>query len=354
MSSSSLRYVAPNLYRSGTGVYYLLVKRSGRQIRRSLRTSDPALAKRRLREFQDKAALLTTGSEDRSLKFEELAARWLSSRQPELKTSSFRRLEAAVKGLSPYFVGCLVRSVNQRQIEAWKVQRGSGLSARTWNYETEVMRQIFDYAKDHLRVLISNPVEGVKRRKLPHIKIVVPTKGQFRQLVEELRDGHRASGAAADFVEFLGYSGCRKQEGSAVLWRDCDFNGRKLIITGGEIGTKNHEQRTIPLFAPLERLLVSLKEKSMTIHSGGSIFSIKSAGMQIKRACGRLGLPIFGHHTMRHFFCSNAIEAGIDFKTIAEWLGHKDGGVLVARTYGHLRHEHNNAMAVRMNFDASE
>jgi site-specific recombinase XerD len=56
---------------------------------------------------------------------------------------------------------------------------------------------------------------------------------------------------------------------------------------------------------------------------------------------------------MRHFFCSNAIEAGCDFKVIAEWLGHKDGGVLVARTYGHLRNEHSAAMAKRITFDAS-
>jgi site-specific recombinase XerD len=54
---------------------------------------------------------------------------------------------------------------------------------------------------------------------------------------------------------------------------------------------------------------------------------------------------------MRHFFCSNCIEEGIDFKTIAEWLGHKDGGVLVAKTYGHLRSEHSNAMAKKITFE---
>ena len=36
-------------------------------------------------------------------------------------------------------------------------------------------------------------------------------------------------------------------------------------------------------------------------------------------------LPTFNHHDMRHYFCSNAIEADIDFKVIAGWLGHKDG-----------------------------
>ncbi len=57
---------------------------------------------------------------------------------------------------------------------------------------------------------------------------------------------------------------------------------------------------------------------------------------------------------MRYYFCSNAIEGGCGFKVIAEWLGHRDGGVLVARTYGHLRNEHSAAMAKRIVFDASE
>jgi hypothetical protein len=34
-------------------------------------------------------------------------------------------------------------------------------------------------------------------------------------------------------------------------------------------------------------------------------------------------------------------------------LGHKDGGVLAARAYGHLRNEHSAAMAKRMNWGAS-
>jgi hypothetical protein len=37
---------------------------------------------------------------------------------------------------------------------------------------------------------------------------------------------------------------------------------------------------------------------------------------------------------LRHYFVSNAIEAGVDFKTIAVWVRHKDGGLLVAKTYG--------------------
>ena len=58
--------------------------------------------------------------------------------------------------------------------------------------------------------------------------------------------------------------------------------------------------------------------------------------------------PRFTHHCLRHYFVSNAIEKGIDFKTIANWIGHKDGGLLVAKTYGHLRDSHSHEMAKLM------
>jgi len=81
------------------------------------------------------------------------------------------------------------------------------------------------------------------------------------------------------------------------------------------------------------------------------VMTIHECHNSIVRACRRLKLPhMFTHHSLRHFFCSNAIEAGIDFKAIAGWLGHKDGGILVAKTYGHLREEHSEAMAAKMKF----
>src|SRR5271156_2347645 len=119
------------------------------------------------------------------------------------------------------------------------------------------------------------------------------------------------------------------------------------------MGTKNHEVRTISLSSPLRRLLEDLKGKGNEQESG-RIFALDSAKKALITACRKAGLPHFGHHAMRHFFCSNAIEAGCDFKVIAGWLGHKDGGVLVARTYGHLRNEHSEAMAKKITFDAAE
>jgi len=55
---------------------------------------------------------------------------------------------------------------------------------------------------------------------------------------------------------------------------------------------------------------------------------------------------------LRHYFASVCVMAGIDYKTIAVWLGHGDGGVLVAKTYGHLRQGHTKEQMKRISFSA--
>jgi hypothetical protein len=35
---------------------------------------------------------------------------------------------------------------------------------------------------------------------------------------------------------------------------------------------------------------------------------------------------------------------------VSRWLGHRDGGALAMRTYGHLRDQHSTAMAQQVSF----
>ena len=42
---------------------------------------------------------------------------------------------------------------------------------------------------------------------------------------------------------------------------------------------------------------------------------------------------------------------GIDYMTIARWVGHKDGGILIGKVYGHLSNEHARRQAQRIKFE---
>ena len=52
--------------------------------------------------------------------------------------------------------------------------------------------------------------------------------------------------------------------------------------------------------------------------------------------------------SFRHYFISHAVMAGIDYKTIAYWVSHRDGGVLIGRLYGHLDKTHGRQMAAKL------
>jgi integrase len=139
-----------------------------------------------------------------------------------------------------------------------------------------------------------------------------------------------------------------------MTWGEVDFERSQFVVTGGINGTKNHEARPVPLFPAMRSLLERMKsERETPVNYAERIIPTGHARKAMATACKKAGLPHFHHHLFRHFFVSQAIEAGVDFKTIAAWVGHKDGGVLVARTYGHLTDTHSAAMALKMTFSAS-
>jgi hypothetical protein len=68
--------VAENLYRlESSGGYYALVKRAGKQFRRSLKTKDRKLAERRLSDLKAKVGALRI-SDDADLNFQQVANYW--------------------------------------------------------------------------------------------------------------------------------------------------------------------------------------------------------------------------------------------------------------------------------------
>ena len=153
-------------------------------------------------------------------------------------------------------------------------------------------------------------------------------------------------------VKFLAYSGCRIDEARNVLWKHIDVEKGTLLATGGEMGTKNHKQRVIPLFEPLKELLLSMSA-GKKMPAAANVFNHRSSKTAINNACKAMGLEegeYFTHHDFRHFFCSNAIELNIPDHVIAGWLGHSDGGILVKTTYGHLRKGFSDDMAKLMTF----
>jgi integrase len=350
--------VGENLYRlESTGTYYGLLKRASKQFRRSLKTTDRKLAERRLAELRKQIGNLSL-TEDAHASFESVAQRWLESTRHALKASTVKRRETCIKNLIPYFKDATIRNATTRHAERWVAERGREIAPQTFAHELNALNAVFAYAIEQGLVL-SNPARGIKRRKIVQTQITVPTREQFQTLIATIRhsdgrkDSQHKAKPGADLVELLAYSGCRVAEATSLRWSDVSFERNCITITGGEIGTKNYENRTVPMTDAMRDLLLRIRaEKPPTTDT--SISPIKNAKKCLQTACRKLGFPQFTHHDFRHFFATTCIEAGVDIPTISKWLGHKDGGALAMKVYGHLRQEHSFAMIKRVSFHSNK
>ena len=63
-----------------------------------------------------------------------------------------------------------------------------------------------------------------------------------------------------------------------------------------------------------------------------------------------VGITRITHHDLRHLFATRCIESGVDIPTVSRWLGHKDGGALAMKVYGHLHDQHSVEMAQKVTF----
>ena len=85
-TSPRLAKVGECLYRNSHGTYFALLKVRGKQIKRSLKTADLALARRRLAGLRTKAHGLA--DEGRGITFDQLAERWLAVKRSDLRPRS--------------------------------------------------------------------------------------------------------------------------------------------------------------------------------------------------------------------------------------------------------------------------
>jgi integrase len=171
-------------------------------------------------------------------------------------------------------------------------------------------------------------------------------------MVESIEQvNRRFSKDCASLVRFLAFGGFRKSEAANITWADCDFEKREIVVRGDpETGTKNWSIRRVPMIPEMRQLLHGLRQQRVDEPATAPVMRVRNCLGAINSACRKLGIARFTHHDLRHLFATRCIESGVDIPTVSRWLGHKDGGALAMKVYGHLRDQHSVNMAERVTF----
>jgi len=343
--SGEFARVAENLYRySSSGIYYARFRSNGKEISKSLRTTDRGLAKRRLADEMDNASKLDVKVGKMTL--EELLRLYEQRlEQYAPKTIATRRsIFKIFKQSWPHGLNIPVHSVSAGQLELWLASRRANFKNATYNEYARFLRHLFELALK-FRVIAASPAAALKGLRVETPIRTTPTWGQFQALVADIRAQrlNAEAGDSADLVEFMGLAGVGTAECANLMGEHIDFAGKRITL----YRLKTDTGYSIPIFPQLLPFLLGLQAKGQ-IQQGKNVFKIRDPKKSLTAACKRLGFPHFSPRSLRRSFITRAIEVGIDFKTIAAWQGHRDGGVLIAKTYSHLRSEHSTAMAARL------
>jgi integrase len=235
-------------------------------------------------------------------------------------------------------------------------RQAAGRSGRTVNLDVICFRNVMKRAVDD-GWITSLPTQNLRPLKWTPHKRELFSGAQINEVCDKAVEVSKNGREFADYIRLLAFCGARMSEALRLKWPDVDWE-RKQMTVGADGMTKNHKSRVVDFNASLEAHLTEMKTRRApdsewlfpSPQRGNQDIPAKSLRETLILARNAAGLPKFGFHDCRHHFISMCVMAGIDYMTIAKWVGHQDGGVLIGKVYGHLSNEHAQRQAQRVNF----
>jgi len=340
-------------------MYFARFRVNGKLIRKSLKTDSITVAKLRLgdmekaeRQIAESHANVVRGK----MSFKEALGIYRERVEGDVsikrRTKNYynERAKALLKAW-PELEAADIGRITKTDCLNWGAAFSNETSATAFNNTVKVLRDVIEIGIES-GARYDNPASSVKRASVRPKKLQLPEFSKFQEFVKGIeKSGSRHSKPCANLVRFLSFGGFRKSEAARVTWQDCNFEKKEITVVGDpETNTKNGEIRRIPMIPNMSSLLGTLKAQNAQANPTDPVMVVRECQKAMDRAAKVVGIARITHHDLRHLFATRCIESGVDIPTVSRWLGHRDGGALAMRTYGHLRNEHSQKMAQKVKF----
>jgi integrase len=273
------------------------------------------------------------------------------AKRPRTLDTERTHLKAWIQHLGDTRLNCITKAMINSFIAK---RQADGVSGRTVNLAVDVLRNVLNKGIDD-GYITRLPTENLRPLKWTPRKRELVLLPPIEKLCESAVKVSRNGVEFADYVRLMAFCGSRMTETLALKWSDVDWVNRQLTI-GSDGQTKNHKSRVVDFNAKLEAHLKDMLTRRApdsqwmfpSPQRGEEDRAAQNLRVTLKMAREDAGLGRIGFHDCRHFFISMCVMSGIDYLTIARWVGHQDGGVLIGRVYGHLANEHAQRQAQRV------
>ena len=204
-----------------------------------------------------------------------------------------------------------------------------------------------------------NPAIDASPPRVPMKELKPPDPDQVVRL---FRLAQESEPELATFILLAASSGARRGELLALRWNDIDLDGARLSIERGivrvgddliEQSTKTHQSRRISLDAgtvsALQAHRTRMTERARRAGScitsesfvfshavdGSSPWHPDSTSRAFRKICQQSGVTGVRLHDLRHYVATRLLAAGVDVRTVAGRLGHRNPSTTL-NVYSHF------------------
>lgn len=344
-----MKAVEKNISRHANGNYYFVARRQGKLITISLKTATLGEARRKAVAIRSSLSAQTAPKASPSRIDEEDAL--TDTVEVKREASSFNDdLERHIRSLIFLSTGTEEmakrgKAVVERYcadwasfapIEIWNRYRDSrkeklgGKLGSAANHLRWYLRKLVPWA---VREGLLQPATEIDLASIPKVKvnprtIRVPSPEKvdefLRMVAAEDKEG-------ADFLRFLAATGLRKSGALGLRWENIDFANSKASVRmkGGSVLTLPISEEALSI---LKRRMTEKVPRPWPLDEK----AMEKLERKMKRFAKGLDLDLKTFHSFRHYFTSRALMGNLTVQEVATLLGHKDGGVLLLKTYGHI------------------
>jgi integrase len=345
-----------------SGIYFARAKVGGKLIRQSLKTKVLSVAKLKLADLlknehqkQERSKVIAGGK----MAFGDACKTYITRMEsnPDIKPNTKKYKKEILVALNkswPELEQLDIRKITKSDCLNWRAKFAQDYAGTRINAAISFLKHVIEIGVEN-GLRYDNPAKLIPRAKVRLKHLALPEPEQFEKLVQEIQKaGGGTSHDCADLVSFLAFGGFRISEAAQIVWADCDFKKGEILVRGDkETGTKNWGVRRVPMISEMKHLLEKIRSERENESSETGVMRVHECQKALNRAANRVGVTRITHHDLRHLFATRCIESGVDIPTVSRWMGHKDGGALAMKVYGHLRDQHSASMAKLVSFTSN-
>lgn len=258
--------------------------------------------------------------------FANVAHAWWCEIEPTLAPNSLRNYSPAYERAVSEFGKEDVAKITAKEIEKYINRFAKTYAKKTVITQRQIIRQIMNKAQREGYIQY-NPAEAVLLPKnLPQKKRHAPTQDQIQKIKDSVNDEFGL------FAFLIYYTGCRRGEAQGLMFEDIDRRKKRIRIQRSVYNTGPKPQiklpkteagiRSVPLLSALEDILPDKKHGYIFSPDGGASpfpgWKLDDLYAGYKTRTGVTASP----HVIRHGYASALYEAGVDWKTMQQLLGH--------------------------------